>query len=143
MRKVFLTSAIAALAALFAAATVAAEETKITITKKDCRKITRYTPPAGVTYQPGVDARGRRVAPADIGGGVKWKVPETVTIDIGIDLEEKYGLGTGGKYTGEAKVAEVKVNTKTGLVTLDGEPLTDPDQDALAAACRSILKGGK
>ena len=38
MRQVFLTLAIAALAALFAAGTAVAEETKITITKKDCRR---------------------------------------------------------------------------------------------------------
>jgi len=38
---------------------------------------------------------------------------------------------------------KVRYNIKTGALTCNGQSLTDPDQDALAAACRSILKGGK
>ena len=40
-------------------------------------------------------------------------------------------------------VGKVRYNIKTGALTFNGQTLTDPDQDALAAACRSILKGGK
>ena len=40
-------------------------------------------------------------------------------------------------------VGKVRYNIKTGALTFNGQSLTDPDQDALAAACRSILKGGK
>ena len=40
-------------------------------------------------------------------------------------------------------VGKVRYNIKTGALTFNGQSLTNPDQDALAAACRSILKGGK
>ena len=40
-------------------------------------------------------------------------------------------------------VGKVRYNIKTGALTFNGQSLTDPDQDALAAAYRSILKGGK
>ena len=40
-------------------------------------------------------------------------------------------------------VGKVRYNIKTGTLTFNGQSLTDPDQDALAVACRSILKGGK
>ncbi|MCH2326788.1 MAG: hypothetical protein MK294_06015, partial [Rhodospirillales bacterium] len=40
-------------------------------------------------------------------------------------------------------VGKVRYNIKTGALTFNGQSLTDPDQDALAVACRSILKGGK
>ena len=40
-------------------------------------------------------------------------------------------------------VGKVRHNIKTGALTFNGQSFTDPDQDALAAAWRSILKGGK
>ena len=40
-------------------------------------------------------------------------------------------------------VGKMGYNIKTGALTFNGQSLTNPDQDALAAACRSILKGRK
>ncbi|MCH7832571.1 MAG: hypothetical protein IIC55_06830, partial [Proteobacteria bacterium] len=91
MRQVFLTSAIAALAAIFAAGTVVAEETKITITKKDCRRLVRHTASADVAYRPGVDAYGRKVVPADAGGRVPLKLPDVFEFNIDVDIRKYLG----------------------------------------------------
>ena len=40
-------------------------------------------------------------------------------------------------------VGKVRYNIKIRALTFNGQSFTDPDQDAQAAACRSILKGGK
>lgn len=106
----------------------------ITVSRKNCKRITRYAPSADVEYKPGVDARGRKVVPADVGGGSRIKIPDEITIPIGIDLDEKYGLGSGGKYTGEATIGTVKV--RGGRVYYDGKPLDENDQAAMAAACQ-------
>ena len=82
--------------------------------------------------------RYQEVAPADLGGGSTLKLPMEITIDIEIDLEEKYGLGAGGDYTGTAYIGEVKV--KGGRVTFNGQPLGNPEQQAIAAACRETYK---
>ncbi len=92
----------------------------------------------GMSDKPGVDVRGRRVVPADLGGGSPIKLPKEITIDIGIDLEEKYGLGAGGDYTGTAKVG--KVTVKNGQVTFNGQPLGNQEQQAITAACRNSYK---
>lgn len=139
MRRDFATLFVAVLAAGVAAPPAAADEdTTVQITREDCGRLVRHLPAADVEYKPGVDVRGRKVAPADLGGGSQWKVPEAITIDIGIDLEEKYGLGAGGKYTGEAVIAEVEVNSRTGAVTIDGKRLDDPLEAAIARACEEV-----
>ena len=172
MRQVFLTLAIAALAALFAAGTAVAEETKITITKKDCRRLVRHTASADVAYRTGVDVRGRKVVPADAGGRVPLKLPDVFEFNIDVDIRKYLGgpeddaaaasAATSAsdsatsntaliaanrkaqKFAGlNMTVGKVRYNIKTGALTFNGQSLTDPDQDALAAACRSILKGGK
>jgi hypothetical protein len=106
----------------------------ITVSRADCKRIARYAPSADVEYKPGVDARGRKVAPADVGGGSQIKIPDEITIPIGIDLDEKYGLGADGKYTGEATIGTVKV--RGGRVYYDGKPIDEGDQAAIAAACK-------
>lgn len=136
MRNRLRTSVLAALAAgLLVPLPAAGEDATVKIAREDCGRLVRHRPAADAEYKPGVDVRGRKVVPADLGGGAQWKVPDVITIDIGIDLEEKYGLGAGGKYTGEAVVAEVEVNSRTGEVTIDGKPLEDPLEAAIAAAC--------
>ena len=160
MRQVFMISAIAAWAAMFDAGTAVAEETKITITKKDCRRLVRHTASADVAYRPGVDAYGRKVVPADAGGRVPLKLPDVFEFNIDVDIRKSLGgpeddaaaasaaviaaNRKAQKFAGlNMTVGKVCYNTKTGALTFNGQSLTDPDQDALAAACRSILKGGK
>ncbi len=78
---------------------------KVRVTKRDCKRdLKRQMKSAD--YKPGVDARGRRVKSADLGGALPIKLPKKIT--IGIDLDEKYALGSGGKYTGTAKIGKVK-----------------------------------
>ncbi len=111
---------------------------KLTVSKKDCARIVDHAPSADVAYKPGTDAYGRKVVPADLGGGSPIKLPKEITIDIGIDLEEKYGLGAGGDYTGTANIGKVKV--KNGRVTFNGQPLGNREQQAITAACRESYK---
>jgi hypothetical protein len=111
---------------------------KITVSRKNCATIVTHTPSADVTYKPGVDVRERKVVPADLGGGSPIKLPKEITIDIGIDLEEKYGLGAGGDYTGTTNVG--KVTVKNGHVTFNGQPLGNQEQQAITAACRNSYK---
>ena len=119
---------------LFVAAPAMAENVKVS--KTDCSKLVKHQAASNVEYKPGVDVRGKKVAPADLDGGTQLKLPEELTIDIGMDLAKKYSL-TGGSpnlYTAESTLG--KVTFKNGKATFNGQSLTPADQDALAEACK-------
>jgi hypothetical protein len=65
---------------LVLAAPAGAETTTITVTTADCRNVVAHTPDASVAYTPGVSAYGKRVAPADLGGGSTIKPPESFSM---------------------------------------------------------------
>lgn len=111
-----------------------AKGSAVKVSKAECSRIVAHTPAPDVAYKPGVDARGRKVAPADAYGANPITIPDEITIDIGIDLEKKYGLGAGGKFTGEGTVGKVVV--KGGRVFWNDKALDQNDQSALAEACR-------
>jgi len=137
MKNFHLAFVAAIISALAAWPSGAEDAAKVTISRADCRALVRHVPEAGVAYQPGVDVRGKKVKPADLGGGASWRVPESITIDIMIDIAEKFGIGAGGRFKGEASIAAVTVNTKTGEVLLDGKPVGDAATEAaIAKACR-------
>ena len=123
---------------LFAAATDVRAAGKLTVSKKDCARVVAHASSADVTYKPGTDIHGRKVAPADLGGGSPIKLPKEIIIYIGIDLEEKYGLGAGGDYTGTANIGRVKVIN--GRVTFNGQPLGNQEQQAMGAGCRNTYR---
>lgn len=98
-----------------------------------CQRVVKHAPANGGAYKAGVDVRGRRVAGADAGGASPIKLPDEISFYIGVDLEEKYGLGANGKYTGEGVVGTVTV--KGGRVYYDGKLLDSNDQRTVTAAC--------
>jgi hypothetical protein len=109
-----------------------AKGSSVKLSKSECSRIVKHQ--SSAEYKPGTDARGKKVKEADLPGGSPIKLPETITIDIGFDLDKKYGLGSGGKYTGESVVG--KVTVKGDKVYWDGKPLDSTDQSAIAEACR-------
>jgi hypothetical protein len=158
--------------ALFAAATAVAEETKIIITKKDCRRLVRHTASADVAYRPGVEVRGLQVGFRRRQGAGSAQAADIFEFNIDVDIRKHLGgleadtaatsAGTSASDSATSNTAliatnrkaqkfadlnmtvgKVRYNIKTGALTFNRQSLTDPNQDALAAACRSILKGGK
>lgn len=122
---------------LLLAAPAGAETTTITVTKADCRNVVAHTPDASVAYTPGVTANGRRVAPADLGGGSTIKPPESFSIQIDVDLEEYFGLPANkGRFMGDLNAG--KVEFKDGKLTYNGQELATGSQNAVAEACRKL-----
>jgi hypothetical protein len=107
----------------------------IAVSRQNCDYLTKYQEPPGVEYQPGVDVHGRPVAPADIDGGANIQLPETIVIPVEV-LLRNYGFIPPGSPLRQSK-AELGAITVTGdQVFYNGQPLTDQDEAALAAACR-------
>lgn len=92
---------------------------------------------AGAAYTPGVDAYGRPVAGADLGGGsamdTSW-LADSVTVVLSVDLAKKYGLGNQGASFG-SDIPLGQVTLRQGVVYVNGQPLMTGDADALRESC--------
>jgi len=115
------------------AAPARADETEdlppqIVVTEKECRKLIRYAPDGDVAYRPGVDVHGRSVAPADVPGSRRIELPETIAIDITVNIYEYLGVA--------APVGMGETAADFGTVELKRGPLSDPVFDGVVALCR-------
>jgi hypothetical protein len=113
----------------------------VTVTKESCQRLVVHTPGADTEYLPGADVQGRPVAPADLPGSPAISAPTSFAIAIGIELDERLGLGQGGRYKGTMPVGAVTV--VEGRVYFEGELLADRDQAAIAAGCRERFGNGR
>ena len=145
----YLAPALFLLAAVLAVASAAAHEnatvptttgaaiTTVAITRADCARLVAHVPDPDVAYEPGVEVYGREVAPADLGGAPRIELPETILIDIEIDLQARFGIPANPTlYDPDAEVGEVAY--RDGRFTFNGQPLQDEAQAELAARCQEI-----
>lgn len=132
MRALLSVVSILSLFAATAAEAASAKGSSVKVSRSECKGFVKHQ--SSAEYKPGVDARGKKVKEADLPGSSPIKLPETISIDIGFDLDKKYGLGSGGKYTGESVIG--KVTVKGDKVFFNGQPLDQNDQAAIAEACR-------
>jgi hypothetical protein len=127
------------LAAGLVLAAVPAWAQKTTITAVDCRKLVRHQPAPDVAYKPGVDVRGRKVAPADINDAPQIKVPETITFDAAVDLR-RFGIPNASPlFQPNVGIGRVDVQPD-GRVFFNGERLGNPEVAALEEFCQAQLR---
>ncbi len=134
-----ITCLVSALFLLAAAPAAAHENATVAITRADCTRLVAHVPDPDVAYRPGVDVYGREVAPADLGGAPRIEPPETILIDIEIDLLQRFGIPANpALYDANAEVGEVAY--RDGRFTFNGQPLQDEAQAQLAARCQEIVR---
>lgn len=111
--------------------------TKVQVTASDCRRLfIEHRASADVAYKPGVDVRGKPVVSADLNPTLQIKVPEAVAFDIAVDLT-KFGVPATSKlFQPNVKLGEVRMDVASGRVLYNGEPLGNPELEALREACR-------
>jgi len=114
-------------------AALAAEELKLT--KRVCNKAVRHVPTADATYQPGVDVRGRPVAPADIGGGSAIRLPDSYSINLEIDLFQNFGIPLDPRLQG-TDLSVGRIDIRGNDVYFNGQPLQDDAERAFVALCQ-------
>ena len=130
------------LAALLAAAPARAHEgpAEVIVTRADCARLVEHVPAPDVAYQPGVDAYGRAVAPAELDGGTPIQAPETLHIPIEIDLLDRFGIPANpALYESDIPIGEVLY--RNGRLTFEGQPLQDEAAAELSRRCQQILYG--
>lgn len=109
---------------------------EIAIARRDCERLVRHQPAPDVAYQPGVDAHGRPVVPADLGGGAQIELPDVIYIPIEVLVQDSYGIPASSVlYDATALVGVVSVRGDS--VYFEDKLLTDPEIAALEEACRA------
>ncbi|MBM3571696.1 MAG: hypothetical protein FJX52_04930 [Alphaproteobacteria bacterium] len=113
---------------------VAQDHPTVKVTDADCRKLVEHQVAADVAYKPGVDVRGRPVAPADLPSNSQIKLPEEIQIPITIDLRDRLGIPSDRSlFKPEAQIGTVTV--RGNQVFFNNQPLGAQDQAAVARAC--------
>ncbi|MBT5414894.1 MAG: hypothetical protein HOK81_09870, partial [Rhodospirillaceae bacterium] len=79
----------------------------------------------------GKDAQGRAVAPADLGGGLQWRPPETFTFDITIDPID-YQRRRQLQKDREALAQDVAANAEAGSSLQTAQVALDATAESLA-----------
>jgi len=129
--------------ALYSTPVIAADKAAAKSPKLDpalCQNLVEYQEPPGVEYQPGVDADGNPVAPADLPGQQQIQLPKKIEIPLTISLAKAVGLDTTQyPYNQLGPGTEMKLGTITvegRKVLFNGKPLADPQQAKLSALCQ-------
>ena len=117
----------------------------VSVSAAECRRAVAYVPAPDVAYKPGVDVHGKAVAPADLPGSqMDFVVPNTIKFNFSINptnygltaaqAQQKSQLVTGNNSS--LPVAAIAFDLARNQLTINGHPLTNGDQAALAAACQ-------
>ncbi len=119
---------------------------EVTVDPRFCHALVKHTPDADVAYQPGVDARGKRVVPADVPNGYEDIIPKEITIPLTADLMsvlDKTSKSAPFKHMGRNDIQLGTLTVREDKVYLNDKPLTDSEQDNLAVLCLKPTKRKK
>ncbi len=128
----------------------------LTITVRDCKRLLVHGVRPDVAYKPGVDVRGKKVAPADYAGDIKLKLPDDYAFDIPVDIRRFMGGPAADAKAhaapskqafekaarigaGQATVGTVRYNINSGRLTFNGQSLTPEARTELAHKCREMM----
>src|ERR1700759_2531810 len=101
--------------------TFAAQAETVAVSAADCKSLVAHTPSDDATYKPGVDVHGKAVAPADIGGGYQMELPESIDLQIGVDLADRLALRDARKQASGAQSSAQSSSTATTRKVLPAE----------------------
>ena len=140
----------AVLASTAACAIASTEASTITVRGSECQRLVQHASTNDATYTPGVDVKGRAVAPADLDGGSNIALPEAIDIQIGVDLADRMSRRDAKNRSSssaqnqvarkalpfEGKVPLGNITVKGQDVFWNGERMLPQDQALLTEACR-------
>jgi hypothetical protein len=93
----------------------------------------------GADYTPGVDVAGHAVAPADLPGGAPALKLDNFPIEISINLQKRFGIPAQSTlFQGKAIIGLVTL--RDGRAYFNGEPISENEQNMMAAACKSAKR---
>jgi len=123
----------------------AAAADTVTISTADCQRLAAHT--SSADYQPGVDVRGKPVAPADLDSGPSLDLPSVIEIPLALDVIRRLQGETSGRSNILSGQRGLEGKASLGTLTIkgndafwNGEQLQSQDEILMAEACRSSLR---
>lgn len=107
----------------------------IVLTEAQCAGLVQHQPAADVAYKPGVDVKGRAVAPADLSAS-QIALPKEYSIPITVDLQKRLGIPADPNQYQTSDFTVGTVTLKEGRAYFNGKPLQDDSTARLAALCQ-------
>ncbi len=111
----------------------------VTVMAADCTRLVTYTPSNDVTYRPGVDVYGRKVAPADLNGGLQINMPTEFSIPITVDLQKSLGLPVDPNKFQTRNFTVGTVKFKNGRACFNDQPLQSEEAAKLSGLCQKQM----
>lgn len=103
-----------------------------------CQSLPAYQADTGVEYRPGVDVRGRAVAPADLKAPLSAGMGEVVQIPVTVDLVQRFNLYPFFGIELKPDIGMVSVHSD-GRVEYNGQNLTRQAYTLCARDTKIIL----
>ena len=129
---------------------ICAHAAQIEIGPGVCETLVNYVEPPGVEYQPGIDADGNAVPPADVAGTPPLRFPQHIVIPVSDYLAGRLAGTSAATGTAAATSGVVQPQALLGTITVDGTHLAfngqplNPDVDGdLGKLCEKALQGGR
>ena len=110
--------------------------TSVKMDAKDCARLVQHQPRNDVNYKSGVDAYGKQVVGAELGGGHKLKLPATIEFPIAFNPLKGAAATRFGETS--AGVGKVKYDISKNTFTFNGQVMNDKAISNLASRCRSV-----
>ncbi|BAI72765.1 hypothetical protein AZL_021270 [Azospirillum sp. B510] len=101
-----------------------------------CQRLTRHVPAADVEYKPGVDVKGRPVAPADLPGSAGTQPPIPIDLPLSIDLARRMGIPVPSVPFLPNDVTAVWLSVVGDRLYLNGQPIDPGAEERLYVYCR-------
>lgn len=131
-------TALVSLLSVAANTSALAEDAILRMSRADCLRLVAHQPAPDVAYQPGIDVRGREVAPAETGEDGGLQLSDDLLIPLEIRLIDRLGVD---QPAAEARVVIGTIELRAGRAYFNGQPLEDATAAELAAKCRAGLSG--
>ncbi|MAL79716.1 MAG: hypothetical protein CMN55_11495 [Sneathiella sp.] len=113
-----------------------AEDIRLTVSRSDCDRITKYIAAQDVIYQEGKDVHGRAVAPADL-EATTIRIPERIFIDLSLPFKDLLKNYNPKLKNAEVRVGAIEYDIASGRMFFNGQELADPALNAIALECRT------
>jgi hypothetical protein len=110
------------------------------VTRQDCKQLVAHSPDPGVEYKPGVDVRGKYVAPADLPGQENFKLPDKIEFDLRLNplayAPSQGNVPSGALQNTGTNMGHVEVDLLSGQAKLNGHALDGEQTRIVTEACR-------
>ncbi len=121
------------------AAADTAQDQQLFVTRQDCARLVAHHPDPGVEYKPGVDVRGKYVAPADLPAQNNVALPDKIEFDLRLNplaYAPSSGAPAGAFQNTGTNIGHVEIDLKNGQAKLNGHALDDEQTRIVTEACR-------